>query len=457
VKHSRIIALVVALVVVAAACGERKKTSGTTTATAGAGKVTSTTNVPPSATETGISPTTIHIAVLADVQNPILPGLFKGSKDAIQAFGEYVNEHGGIAGRKLVVDFVDTGLDPEKVKTGMQQACAKDFAMVGTTMALFQTVAPMVNCKDKAGAVTGVPDFAALAADPSQQGSPVTYSALPPERDYGVQGHQEFHTRTAQYTYFHDKLGVTHGFYLNSSDSQSAKDGNTPRFYAAQNIVGIKADGGGTQFVSQFASQADYAPFVQTMKTSGSQFAESGATYQGLIKWRSAAAQQGLTSVKAWSCVLTCYDQGMLASASVVDGTYVTIPFLPFFDPAERAAVPALKTYVDAVGSANANGFGIQAWASALLFKKVVEDVVAAKGVNGLTRAAVLADVKTVKDFTADGIIGPTDVADRKPSPCLVTLQIRSGNFARVTPTAVGKFDCAPANLTTVNAQLWPK
>ena len=209
--------------------------------------------------------------------------------------------------------------------------------------------------------------------------------------------------------------------------------------------------------MSEFATQADYAPFVQTMKTSGSQFAETGGTYQGLLKWRKAAAQQRLSTVKAWSCVLTCYDQGMLASASVVEGTYVTIPFLPFFDPAEQAAVPALKTYVDAVGSANANGFGIQAWASALLFKKAVEDVVAAKGVNGLTRAAVLAAVKTVKDFTADGIIGPTDVADRVPSPCLVTLQIRSGQYVRVTPSAVGKFDCSPGNLTTVNAKLWPK
>jgi len=155
--------------------------------------------------------------------------------------------------------------------------------------------------------------------------------------------------------------------------------------------------------------------------------------------------------------VLTCYDSGILASAGDVEGTYVTIPFLPFYDPAEQAAVPALKTYVDSVGAANANGFGVEAWTSALLFKKVVEDVVAADGINGLTRAALLADVKTVKGFTADGIIGPTDVADRIPNPCLITLQIRQGKFVRVAPTAVGKMDCSPANLTTVKAKLWSK
>ena len=454
-KRFRTFTVLASIALVAAGCGGRDAAKGVTSTTVSSGGTT-TTNVPPTASEIGISPTEIRIAVLADVDNPILPGLFKGSKDAIVAFGKYVNDNGGIAGRKLVVDFVDTGLNPEKVKTGMQQACARDFAMVGTTLALFQTVDPMVNCNDKAGAVTGVPDFAAISVDPSQQGSPVTYSALPPERDYGVKDQQVFHTRTGQYTYFHDKLGVTHGFYLNSSDSPSAKDGNTPRFYAAQNIIGIKADGG-TQFVSQFATQADYGPFVQTMKTSGSQFAETGGTFQGLIKWRKAAAQQGLDGVKAWSCVLTCYDSGILASADDVEGTYVTIPFLPFYDPAEQAAVPALKTYVDAVGVANANGFGVEAWTSALLFKKVVEDVVAADGINGLTRAAVLAKVKTVKEFTADGIIGPTDVANRIPNPCLITLQIRQGKFVRVAPTEVGKMDCSPTNLTTVKAKLWPK
>jgi ABC-type branched-subunit amino acid transport system substrate-binding protein len=455
-KLARVTIVLLVVAVALAACGDRKKSSGTSTTTAG-GSSTPTTNEPPTASEIGVSPTEIRIAVLADVQNPILPGLFKGSKDAVEAFGKYINDNGGIAGRRLVVDFYDTGLDPTKVKSAMQQACAKDFAMVGTTLALFQTVEPMVNCKDKAGVVTGVPDFAAISVDPSQQGSPVTYSALPPERDYNVKDHQVFRTRTGQYTYFHDKLGVTHGFYLNSSDSQTSKDGNTPRFYAAQNVVGIKADGGGTQFISQLASQADYAPFVQTMKTAGSEFAESGATYQGLVKWRKAAAQQQLSTLKAWSCVLTCYDSGFLAAGSVVDDTYVTIPFLPFYDPAEQAATPAVKTFVDAVGASNANGFGIEAWTSALLFKKTLDDVVASKGVNGVTRAAVLADVKTIKDFTADGLIGPTDVGQRIPNPCLITLQVKNGKYERILPTDVGKLDCSPSNLTTVNANLWPK
>jgi len=138
-KPVRIAIVFLVVAVAVAGCGTRKKATGPT-ATTVAGGSTPTTNEPPTASEVGVTSSEIRIAVLADVQNPILPGLFKGSKDAVEAFGKYVNDNGGIAGRKLVVDFFDTGLNPTKVKSAMQQACAKDFSMVGTTLALFQTV-----------------------------------------------------------------------------------------------------------------------------------------------------------------------------------------------------------------------------------------------------------------------------------------------------------------------------
>ena len=48
-------------------------------------------------------------------------------------------------------------------------------------------------------------------------------------------------------------------------------------------------------------------------------------------------------------------------------------------------------------------------------------------------------------------------MGDRIPNPCLITLQIQHGAFVRIIPTQVGKFDCTPGNLTTVNANIWPK
>ncbi len=64
------------------------------------------------ATEIGVTAKTINIAVVADVDNPIAPNVFKGVVDGAQAGAKYVNANGGVAGRKLVVDFIDSKLNP---------------------------------------------------------------------------------------------------------------------------------------------------------------------------------------------------------------------------------------------------------------------------------------------------------------------------------------------------------
>lgn len=455
-RTTRLIAASLTLAFIATACGSKEKGSGTTTTQGSGGATTSTkAHEATTATEVGITDTEIRVAVLADVKNALLDGLFKGSADAVQAFEKYINDKGGIAGRKLKVDFIDTHLASADVKTALQVACKQDFALVGTTLALAESFDPMIQCKDKLGAVTGLPDFAAISVDPKQQGSAVTFSGLPPERDYSVKDGQQFTTRIGAARYLIDKLHVSHGMYLNSADSLTAKNGNAARFYAEQQVLKIADDGNG-QTVSAFATVADFLPFVQTMKTKGSNYAEPGGTYQELIKFRTAAKQVGLSGV-TWSCVLTCYDQGVLKSADLVEGTYVNMPFKPFFDPEEQKATPAAKDFVDAVGFDNANGFGLQAWASALLFQRAVEAVVTKSGVNGLTRKSILEAVAAIHDFDANGLVAKTDVGNRRPNNCMVLMQIKAGKFVRVLPTEAGKLDCNDTNILTYKHDIWPK
>ena len=67
----------------------------------------------PRPTEIGVSATEIHVAVLADVDNPVAPGFFQGVVDGVEGAAAYINSKaggGGIAGRKLVVDFIDSKL-----------------------------------------------------------------------------------------------------------------------------------------------------------------------------------------------------------------------------------------------------------------------------------------------------------------------------------------------------------
>src|SRR5262249_50042076 len=73
----------------------------------------------PKATEIGVSASQIHIAAIADVDNPFAPGLFKGAVDGVKAAAAYLNSKaggGGLAGRKVVVDFYDSKLNPNETR-----------------------------------------------------------------------------------------------------------------------------------------------------------------------------------------------------------------------------------------------------------------------------------------------------------------------------------------------------
>jgi hypothetical protein len=125
----------------------------------------------PKATDVGITANEIHIAVLADVDTSFSPGLFQGAVDGAKGAAKYLNSKaggGGVAGRKVVVDFIDTKLNPTESRNAIITACQNDFAMVGSAMVFVTNVEDEVNCKDQAGAATGLPDLPAFTVGVNQ-------------------------------------------------------------------------------------------------------------------------------------------------------------------------------------------------------------------------------------------------------------------------------------------------
>src|SRR5690242_21034213 len=110
-----------AIVFVAACTGNRAPTAGPTPAGSTA-QATQTLE----ATEIGITPTEMHVAVIADVDTPISPGLSHPLVVAVQKWGDRVNAAGGLAGRKVVVDFYDSKLNPDNSSNAFIQACQND-------------------------------------------------------------------------------------------------------------------------------------------------------------------------------------------------------------------------------------------------------------------------------------------------------------------------------------------
>ena len=53
------------------------------------------------ASDVGITASTIKVGMIADVNNPLVPGLFKDSVNAVKAWASEVNASGGLDGRQV--------------------------------------------------------------------------------------------------------------------------------------------------------------------------------------------------------------------------------------------------------------------------------------------------------------------------------------------------------------------
>ncbi len=404
----------------------------------------------PRATEIGVTPTTIRIAVIADVNTPLAPGLFKGSKDAVEGYAQYINSKGGLAGRKVVVDFYDSALSADESRNALIKACQNDFATVGTTALFMNNIDDAVNCKDLTGRPTGLPDIPELTTEPVQQNSPVGFPILVPSRDFSDPTGRTFNQPSGKYFWFAQHVTKNlHGVFLIPADLQSTVNSSLPVWYAAQKAA-VKSDG---QFNTHGSDTQDrYLPIATAIKDHNSTYVRGGSNDVSMADMRLEAQQQGVTSVKVWDCSLSCYSKRFLALAgSAANGTYLDTTFVPF----EEAKVsPPVQAYVHSVGAANADGFGAQAWTAALFFQEVMQRMTTANGVNGITRANFLATARTVHDFTAQGMIGKTDVGGHVPSPCFALLQVKNGKFTRVYPAKPGTFDCNPKNVVKITATL---
>jgi hypothetical protein len=403
----------------------------------------------PTATDVGITADEIHIAVIADVDNPIVPNLFKGAKDAVEGIGKYLNSKaggGGLAGRKVVVDFYDSKLNANATTNAEIQACENDVAMVGTAAVSLASVDNMRNCKDSTGAATGLPDIPFVTTALVHQCSDQSFPIAPPQVECSTKdAHpQTFHANVSRGRFYNEKYGKDklHGVYVFGNDSKSARDSSFVSLGALRDI-GIKSD---EDFdVSGFANQSAYTPVIQAMKTNGSNYGQA-ITASAMVLMRKEATLQGLTGVKVWDCGVGCYDEEAFikAGGADVEDQYVDTLFLPFYSKADQKANKMLANYVKYTGQDNVAGFGAYSWAAGIAFRDAVNAQVKAGGVNSVTRKTIFEQLNKINKFDAEGMLAPIDLAGRQISNCSVTLQVKNGEYVRVSPTKAGTFKCWP-------------
>lgn len=406
----------------------------------------------PSATEIGVSATEIHIAQVADVDNAIAPGLFKGGVDGVTGAVKYINATGGIAGRKLVLDFYDSKLSPNDARNGFINACQNDFAMVGNATFLIGSLDDVTSCKDKAGQATGIPSMPAVATGNVQPCNSVTFPIGGSQVDCATVGQvpQRYQGQIGDSQYYVKKYGKgLKGPLIVSGDSKDTANSTS--------VLGLLAKKAGiditdTVAMSSSSPQTAYTPVVQQMKNDGDSYNLTGTPVDNVISMRQEAQLQGLTDPKfVWSCQVQCYDDKTTQAGDAMANTKIAMNFLPF---TETKTNKTLAAFVKYVGKDKINGFAVWGWVSTLLFKQAAESAVKAQGVNGLTRANLLTALKDSHSFDAGGMWGTMDPGAKLSSPCFMILNFDGSKYNREYPTKTGTFDCKPSNHQWIETDL---
>jgi ABC-type branched-subunit amino acid transport system substrate-binding protein len=411
-------------------------------------------NEAPKATEVGVTPTTIRIAVVADVDNPFAPGLFQSAVDSVKGAAKFINANGGIGGRKVQVDFIDSHLNPNDSRNAIITACQQDFALVGTEALFLTNMDDAINCKDINGQATGLPDLSAIATGIPETCAPVTYTPTGPQLLCNTkdQHPQTYQGNQGDSTYYKKKFGnKLHGAFVLPNDTQDANRGDAvQQAITAQN--GIKIDESTT--ASGRDPQSVYTPVIQKMKQDSSNYGWSGLALGNVAQFHQEAQLQGIYDTKntIWACTTACYDPKFIQTAgATANGTYIPMGYMPFDETAQNKGV---ADYVKYTGKSKVAGLGVYAWAAGLELQQALQSVVKSKGVNGITRANLLDALKNMTSFDANGFIAKSNVGGKQTSACFVLEQVQNGKFVRVWPTKKGTFDCTPANHVTVKADL---
>jgi len=414
----------------------------------------------PKATEVGVTATEIHIAVVADVDNPFAPGLFKGAVDGVKAGAAFLNSKaggGGLAGRKVVVDFYDSKLNGNEARNATIQGCQSDYALVGTSALFLAQVDDIVNCQDQAGQPVGIPDLSAVTTGVPESCSAMAFPAYGtaidcptvnqnPQTFFGNQG-------PAKWELSQNKKGL-HGLTIVGNDTKDAARGGTILGLTAQQ-AGIKADQGDPVVaVSGRDPQSVFTPIVQKMKTDNSNWTLNVASASQALLLRNEATLQGIDPASVlWECA-SCYGNSIVTdNASAFEGEYQFLGFLPFEEASVNKTVANFVKYMKQVGG-TPDQFSAYSYAAVLAFADAVNGIVKTNGVNGLTRSNLITAIKGLTDFDAGGMLGQRSFKDGQTTHCFLMVKFTKGKWVRQYPTKKGTFDCKSSNAVDIKANL---
>jgi ABC-type branched-subunit amino acid transport system substrate-binding protein len=375
------------------------------------------------ATDIGITGTELRVGTIATLSGPV-PGLFAGAVTGTQAWAAYQNSLGGIHGRKIKVDVRDDQFDTGQNRAQTIDAIGKDFALVGS-FSLYDDAAVH---EIERGNVTDIQ----IPLTTGLQQSPNNFAINPVRRGTPTGPwnllKQKFPTAVA-------KVGAVY------PDIASAKDSYENNRAAMQAL--------GYTFVYQRAYQAtetDFTADVVRMRSARVQFFFTNGDVKTAARLAKAMAAQNLKPA-AFVVFGTAYDAQFPALAGAAGEGVLNVGGQAMYLGEDAPFNPEVRLFLEWLHRVKPGYtpdlFAAYGWGSGRLFAKAAQDA----GPK-LTRARLLAAMRTTDDWNGYGLFPSAGPASKRPATCFILEVVHNGKFERWNSPPPG-FNCAGSTFFT--------
>jgi ABC-type branched-subunit amino acid transport system substrate-binding protein len=374
--------------------------------------------------QTGVTDSQITVANVSDISGPV-PGLFASAQEGAAAYVQYFNATApdGLCGRKLALLALDSRTDSVADQAAYTRACDEAFAVVGS-----------VSITDSGGAATaekcGIPDIRSNALTPERMACPVCFAAQSSEVGVIPTGSYELLLKTQRAAT--EKAAF---LYINVGGSpaisQALAEAADAKGFGVKLRLGIDA------------SEFNYAPYVQQLKDNDIGYVNFVGAVQHATRFAQAMEQQSYRP-DVFQVTQTQYvTEYAETGGSAVEGTILSIPHIAFAEPSAPDELKLYLAWLDRTQpGATPTSFGLFAWSATRLFVET-----ALKVGGDLDRESFIQQIRTVQDWTANGMHAPMDVGAKQTYNCLTVNQLTDGQWRQISP---GKYICGDAVRTSL-------
>ena len=367
----------------------------------------------------GISATEIDVGNVSTLTGPI-PGIFLGAVHGAQAFATYLNSIGGICGRKVVIKSADDNLQVSQNASATQSLAGQVFAFVGSFSADDQGGAAVLKS-------TGTPDIG-QALSQERFSLPNNFAPEP------IAG-----WNAAPYV-------TMKQLHPDAALHMAILGANQPVAQHEYTVEKAALESVGYKFVytdpNIEPTQTDYSADAQAMKSAGAQGVALSSTAALCAALARAIQNAGIEIFPLGTYSTTAYDEAFIAQAGTAAEGALLYFAEAMYQGEDSQAVPMVATFnrwYRGLYNRAPDEYALYAWMSGLLWLDGLN-----KG-GALNQQALMAGLKQMTSFDANGLVATNNPAQKKPPTCYLLIDIKGGKFVRDPSDPPTGFNCKNA------------